>query len=804
MKVSLSWLSDYVSVEMETNRLADALTMAGLEVDSVSDRYRYLDSVFVGRIASVDPHPNADKLTLCQVEVGDRRLSVVCGAPNVAAQMLAPVALPGTEFPNGNVLESSSIRGVVSEGMLCSEAELGLGGDHSGIMVLDHHLAVGEKLAAALDLSDAVLTLDLTPNRPDCLSIIGVAREVAAIQKTPLTYPQTTLSDDGDDINGLTSITINDPDHCPRYTARLVDGIQIQASPFWLQEKLLSVGQRPINNVVDVTNFVMLEMGQPLHAFDYERLGENRIVVRTAEDGETFVTLDEKERKLTGDMLMICDGIKPVAVGGVMGGANSEIVESTTRVLIESAYFNPMSIRKTSKKLGLTTEASHRFERGVDPEGAVPALNRTARLIAETGGGKIVSGLIDAYPLAQTAKTIDLNPGRVNRILGTSLESSQMKQLLESVEFTVAPGQDERLVVGIPPFRVDVARQEDLAEEVARLWGYNNIETTFPSIAADQRHPLLALELRNQYKRLMTGLGFTETINYSFVNRISCDQLLLQEDDPRRNMVAIVNPLTEDQEVMRTSMLPGLIETMKRNLAQQNRRLKIFEIGRTFLPIDPDALPEEIEVLAGLWTGPRNRHSWHGKQIAGDFYDLKGAVESLLRALKIEPVRFSQITDEIYPYLRPGYRAQISSDNRLIGVMGELHPEVQKRFDLDQTAFVFELNLRYLQGIIPQEITSTPISKFPPVDRDITLIVDRETESGEIVEQIEAAHEALVDKVYLFDIFEGKPIPRGKKSVSVRIVYRSDSKTLEDEQVTKIHEGISARLVDAFDAQLPT
>ena len=437
MKVSLSWLNDYVPIQMDPADLADALTMVGLEVESVSARYRYLDTVFVGQIEAIAPHPNADKLSLCQVDTGQGQISVVCGAPNIKTGMLSPIALPGTQFPEGFVLEKSVIRGQTSEGMLCSEGELGLGIDRSGIMTLEPSLNVGDKLAAALGLADTIFEIDLTPNRPDCLSVIGVAREIAALQNSPLKYPDFKLADKSNKISKLTSIKIEAPDHCPRYVARLLEDIKIKPSPFWLQERLLSVGLRPINNIVDVTNFVLMETGQPLHAFDFDRLAENRIVVRTARQGEAFVTLDQKERVLDPETLMICDGEKAVAVGGVMGGLNSEIEDDTTRVLLESAYFNPISIRRTSKLLGLNTDASHRFESGIDPEGQIAAANRAAKLMAELGGARLISGLIDEYPNKQSVKSVKLSVKNTNRLLGTQLKRKEVGSFLKSIEFKI-------------------------------------------------------------------------------------------------------------------------------------------------------------------------------------------------------------------------------------------------------------------------------------------------------------------------------------------------------------------------------
>jgi phenylalanyl-tRNA synthetase beta chain len=419
MKVSLSWLSDYVAIDMDIDRLVDALTMVGLEVESVSNRYDYLANVLVGKITAINDHPNAEKLRVCELDIGDRRISVVCGAPNTENGMLVPVALPGTVFPDGNILGQSVIRGTKSEGMICSEMELGLGLDAAGIMALDSKLKIGSKLDDALDLSDKVIEIDLTPNRPDCLSIIGIAREIAGIQKTGLTYPDYDIFDSDDNIAKLTSVQIEAPDLCPRYAARLVTDISVEPSPYWLKDRLMSVGLRPINNIVDITNFVMLETGQPLHAFDFDQLAENRIVVRTAAQGESFTTLDQKQRQLNDEVLMICDGQKSVAIGGVMGGLNSEIENFTTRVLIESAYFNPISIRKTSKNLGLSSDASYRFERGVDPQGTIKALNRAARLMLEIAGGNLVSGLIDAHPKPVPDRTIQLSKQSTNRLLGT-------------------------------------------------------------------------------------------------------------------------------------------------------------------------------------------------------------------------------------------------------------------------------------------------------------------------------------------------------------------------------------------------
>ena len=807
MKVSLSWLKDYVPIEMDPADLAEALTMVGLEIESVADRYRYLETVFVGRIEAITPHPNADKLHLCKVDTGHGMVSVVCGAPNAKAGMLSPIALSGTEFPEGFILEKSVIRGQASEGMLCSEGELGLGEDRSGIMALDPSLTVGDRLASALALADTVFEIEITPNRPDCLSVIGVAREIAAIQKVDLTYPDFSLADRDDTISERTSIQIEAPDHCPRYVARLLEDIQIKPSPFWMQDRLLSIGQRPINNMVDVTNFILMETGQPLHAFDFDFLAENRIVVRTACKGERFVTLDEKERVLDEEMLMICDGRKPVAVGGVMGGFNSEIKDSTTRVLLESAYFNPVSVRRTSKRLGLSTEASHRFERGVDPAGQVAAANRAAKLMVELGGGRLISGLIDAHPRPQSLKSLKLSVKNTNRLLGTRVTSEEIANLLKSIEFGVekegSKKNEDCLAVTAPSFRVDISRPEDLMEEVARLSGYNNIPTTFPVMPATGRSFHKEISVRGTIRRLMTGFGFRETTNYSFMHQQSPDRLRLKPSDPRRQLVDILNPLTEDQAAMRTSLIPGLLGTVHYNFSQQIRNLKIFEIGKIFINESPPHLPSEPEMLAGLWTGSRNEASWHGQDAECDFYDIKGVVEGLSKALQIEGIQFTRMAEDECAYTRPGHTAQILSGETPLGLIGEIHPEVLANYDLKQPAFLFELDFDHLVPLIKDTIQFKPIPKFPAIFRDITIIVDNDIETQKIVAEGYSQAEELVESFNLLDVFEGKPIAEGKKSVSLRVTYRSAHKTLQDEDVAPIHQSIADRLVKVFKAGLP-
>ena len=803
MKVSLSWLKEYVPIHMAVSDLADALTMAGLEVEAVTDRYAYLESVVVGQVKEILPHPNADRLKLCRVDRGNVMVQVVCGAPNVATGLNVPLALVGTLLPNGTQLEKSVIRGEHSEGMLCSEIELDLGLDGSGLMVLDGILKPGMPLKTALGLDDAILEIGLTPNRPDCLSMMGVAREIAAIQGVRMTLPEFKLPAAEGDIGAFTSVTVEAPDHCPRYSAQLLEGLTVAPSPYWLQQRLRSVGVRPINNLVDVTNFVMLETGQPLHAFDFDHLAEHRIVVRTAAEGESFTTLDQKARRLSDHMLMICDGEKPVAVGGVMGGLNSEIENTTTRVLIESACFDPISIRRTSKTLGLSTDASHRFERGVDPDGTLFALNRAASLMAELGRGRLVDGVIDEDVRPSASPVIALNVDATNNLLGTNLDRDRMAALLESIEFNVQTSGGADLQVNVPSFRVDVTRPQDLMEEVARLSGYDRIPTTFPALPAQGTVPSPMMVLRNQIRDILSGFGFSETINYSFIGADACDRMQLAADDPRRRHVALLNPISEDLAVMRTSLVPGLLEAAQRNISRQQIALKLFEIGKVFYP-QPDALlPQEKEMLVGFWTGAANKAAWHSRERACDFFDIKGVVEGLTLVLGIRDLTFMALPDDQCRYSRAGHTSQIFHKEQVVGLVGEVTPAVVDRYNLKQPGFIFELDIERLVELLPGIKQMAPIPRFPSTTRDITVIVDQDVESGRLLEKVAQFEEKLVEGLYLFDVFAGGPIPAGKKSVSFRVVYRSAERTLDDETVNTIHRHLSHRLISEVGAALP-
>jgi phenylalanyl-tRNA synthetase beta chain len=816
MKVSLSWLKEYIPVDLDPLEISDRLTMAGLEVDSLENLYDYLDNVVVARINEIRRHPNADKLSCCIVDAGigdagiGEPIQIVCGAPNVREGMYVPCALPGAVLPGDLKIKKSKLRGEKSQGMLCSASELRLAADAAGIMDLEEGHLPGTPLEKALDISDAVFEIDLTPNRPDCLSVIGVAREIGAFTEPRgrVNLPKVSLPEErmaNSSIHDFASVEIKDPDLCPRYSAGLLFDVKVEPSPFWLRRKLESVGLTPINNIVDVTNFVMLETGQPLHAFDFDNLAKGQIIVKRAGKAIDFTTLDDKVHKLESEMLMICDGERPVALAGVMGGENSEICDTTTRVLIESAYFNPISIRRTAKRTGIATDASHRFERGGDPEGTVYAMKRAVSLIAEICDASIARDIIDEYPMQSQSAVIDLSIDALNTRLGTDFSSDAIQKILESVEFGIEKTGEGQLKVFVPSFRVDVTRPEDLSEEIARLWGYNNIKTSYPLVPARGKVLAPVLLLRERIRQALIGFSFYEAINYNFIHEQSSDRLKLAETDKRRLVEGILNPISDQMSVLRTSLVPGLLETMKRNNSQQSDSIKIFEIGKTFFATQKGHLPEEKEMVAGLITGYRSDQSWFSKKAAFDFFDLKGVVEGLLDDLFIKEVQFLKIKDDICPYFEKGFGAIVKIADLVVGSLGKIDGQVLKNYGLKQDAYVFDLDLAIIEESVPKAIQAQPLPRFPSVSRDMTFIVDDQIEVGAILGQMEdlAKKQVLIEDIFLFDVFEGRPLEAGKKSLSFRLVYRSDSKTLTEKNIKKLHTNLSRNILDKFNADLP-
>lgn len=790
MKVSLKWLRDYVEIDLDVKDLAERLTMAGLEVDAVEEAGPDFSGVVVAKILTVKPHPDSEKLHLCEVSTGDKVLPIVCGAPNTRAGDTVALATVGATIPGGYVIKSSRLRGELSEGMLCSEEELGIGDDASGIMILPADLPLGMDLKEALGLHETVLDIGVTPNRADCLSVIGIAREVAALTGKQLRLPLMDVTEGGDDIRSITSVNIVDPDLCPRYTARIIKNVTIKPSPRWMKERLEAVGLRAINNIVDVTNFIMMEMGQPLHAFDFRFLEEGRIVVRRSQEGEPFVSLDEKERTLKADTLMICDGVKPVAIAGIMGGLNSEVKDDTSTILLESAYFNPSSIRKSARWLGMGTDASFRFERGIDPEGVVNALNRAARLMAELGDGVVCRGHIDEYPMpVPTAKNIPLRTNRVGEILGTEIATEKTADILKRLGMAVTEEGNGRFNVTPPTFRVDLSREIDLVEEIARIYGYQHIPVTMPSGSGmpQGKTPKQILEAR--LRHALTGIGFSEVINYSFVPAAFPSALGLEKEKEALRLVKIRNPLTEEQAVMRTTLSYSLLDVMARNGRSGIHDLRIFEIGRVFFATEEGQLPEEQNLFGCLIAGARSGGSWHDPSNYADFYDLKGVVEAVASDLNLTGVQF--LAENPWPFLHPGRSCRVVIQGKTVGYIGEVHPRIVESMDLKNRAIICELNMDLLlEALEAGKREFKEVSKYPASSRDVAFLVSGEMEVQRLVDAAYSQREELLEKVSVFDVYTGKNVPEGTKSLGLRFSYRSGERTLTDDEVQAAHNRI--------------
>ena len=786
MLVSLKWLKDYIDLELTAQELAGRLTMAGLEVDEIKTIAHKFSGVVVAKILSVRPHPGADKLSLCDVTDGSQTYPIVCGAKNIKADDVVPLAKVGAVIPGGYTIKSTVLRGEKSDGMLCSEAELAIGDDASGIIQLPSGMTLGTPLETALNLGDTVLDVSITPNRSDCLSMIGMAREIAALTGRKIKMPAVKIKESTEDISSLSSVSIVDEDLCPRYTARMIKNVKIGDSPVWMKARLEAAGMRPINNVVDVTNFVMLEMGQPLHAFDFRFLEEGRIVVRKSKAGEEFVSLDEKSRILPENTLLICDGRKPVAIGGIMGGLNSEVKEDTDTIFLESAYFNPSSIRRSSRRLAMPTDAAFRFERGIDPEGVLRALNRAAQLIAELSDGTICKNYLDEYPKKIAAvEKIPLRLDRIRKIVGMTIAAKDVIRILKSIGMTVCQEGKGEYLVTPPTYRVDIEREIDLIEEVVRLYGYDRVPATLPAVSVTEMAVIPRLALEDKIRHLLTGSGYSEIINYSFTTPALVDYLCLSPDDERRNFVVIRNPLTEEQSVMRTTMAYGLLETLKKNINNASFNLKIFEIGRIFLKRRTGELPEEKNILAGLLSGKASEDLW-GSKINVDFYDLKGCLENICYDLKLEPCSYrAGISDS---FLHPGQSCGLYLNDIRIGCLGQVHPDVMRKMDIKSSAYLFEINLDILDKHVSRQISYKEISKFPAVTRDVAFVIPVAMEAEKMLEIVLSQREDLLENVGIFDIYAGKGLEEGTKSLGLRFSYRALDRTLTDTEINNIHE----------------
>ncbi len=835
MRVPLSWLKEYVDITLPVEELAERLTLAGLEVAAVEhvqvpeDRPAWdPEKIVVGEVVEVRPHPNADRLTLAVVNYGgDEPETVVTGAPNIKVGdtgLKAPFALRGARLYDGHVdgwklstLKPGKIRGIRSEAMICSEKELGLRDSHEEVLLLPYDAPVGVPLADYLDLfsipaHDIVLDLDLTPNLARCLSIIGVAREVAALTGQHFRLEEPQMLAEGPSIEGQIEIEIADPDLCARYSATLIKGVKIGPSPYWMQRRLTLAGMRPISNIVDISNYVMLEWGQPLHAFDYHELrgrtddGPPAIIVRRARPGEIMTTLDDVQRSLAPDMLLITDPGGPIAVAGVMGGFESEVTWETTDILLESASFDNISNRRTSQALKLPSEASQRFSRGIPASLTIPAVKRATELMRQLAGGVIAQGIADAYPVPQKTVTVETTPVEVERIMGVAVERDEIVRILESLEFQVraAEGDEDRLLVTVPDHRLDVEFPADLTEEVARVYGYDKIPTTLMSDELPPQRRDFALEREEQVRDILAGCGLTEVITYSMTNLESVGRLGLDEGELREeNYIRLANPLTSEREYMRRTLMNHLLETLRDNLRFTDR-VALFEVAQVYLPKEGEPLPDEPRHLGIVMSGLRLARSWLAASAEPmDFYDLKGVVETLLNRLGIAEYSFGPTE---HPTFHPGRTAELrlsATGDKPLAVLGEVHPLVREAFDLPgQPVCLAEFDLEALLAQVQAVRPMQPISRFPPVVEDLAIVVAEQMPAQRVQEVIVRAGGELLTQVTLFDVWRGGQVPAGKKSLAYALTYQGWDHTLGPDEVNRVRERILQQLAEELGAEL--
>lgn len=790
MLLPYRWLQQYTDVTWSPAELADRLTMSGMEVASVHEPMASLEQVVVGAVEQVATHPQHDRLLVCRVDVGDRLITLVTAAQNVQAGMKVPVALPGARLGAQEVeIRPTEFDGVVSEGMLCSERELGIGDDASGIMELPPDVSVGHDLVVELGLDDSVLEIDVYANRPDCQSVIGMAREVAALTRGNLSVPQPDIPAQGH--GPAVEVRVDAYDLCPRFCARVVHGVQIAPSPAWLQTYLRLAGMRPINNVVDITNFVMLEMGQPLHAYDLALLSGPEINVRRARPGETMKTLDGIERPLTEEMLVIADAKQAVGIAGIMGGESTEISNSTQDILLEAANFNAASIRRTSRKLGLQSEASLRFEKGLDPHLPAKALARAADLLAQLAGGRISPSVSDVYEQLPSETCIQVRPERVNALLGTDLAVGDMKWMLRALQFPVEVTDAGLLNVTVPSFRPDVTREVDLIEEIARLHGFENIEPTLPRGSSAHGRQAEHMNQFDQLRQRLSGAGLDEVMTYSFMSPNSLERLALSDTDPATKAIPILNPLSEDLSLLRTTLLPNLLELLSRNMRRQAAAVHAYEIGSVFLPesLPLESQPAERPTLAIGLIGEAVRGGWGTSERTVDFYDLKGLVEATIETLGVQV----SIEPASHPALHPGRSAAVIFEEQQIGVFGEVHPEVTERFELHQRAYVAELNLEPLLGHQRTPIAE-PIPRHPAIRRDLALLAPDNVPAEKIARIIQRSGEPLLRGIQLFDVYQGAQVPAGYRSLAYSLEWQAAGRTLTDQEIAAVQERILSDL----------
>lgn len=797
MLVPINWLKEYLDIEdISIKELADKLTMSGSHVDSIDELGKGINNIVVGRIEEIKPHPDADKLVVTKVDVGEEKLQIVTGANNIKEGDYIPIATVGAKLPGGIKIKKSKLRGVESYGMMCSAQELGIDENlilkelKDGIYILDKEYPLGKDIKEVMGLDNVVIDFEITPNRPDCLSILGMARETAATFNKKLKYPEIKIEKEVEDIKQyVKSVEIKDKELCSRYYTKVIKDVKVAASPLWLRQKLRDIGVRPINNIVDITNYVMLELGQPLHAFDFDKIKGNKVIIRNANEGEKIVTLDDVERELNDTMLVIADEKDPIAVAGVMGGLNSEVSDNTNTILIESANFNGRSVRLTSRALGMRTDASSRFEKDIDPNLAEQACKRVCQLIEEIGAGIVVEGNIDVYENPVDKKVISLRPYRINYMLDLELSEEEMVRILNSLELDSKIVGD-KIEVNVPTFRQDIELEADLVEEIGRIYGFDKINPVplVGTLTKGEKSPTRKIE--DKIIDLLVGLGLNEITTYSFVSPKVYDKVNLPEHSLKRQYVELMNPLGEDFSVMRTTLLPNMLDILTRNHKHGVEKGWAFEIGNTFRPtsVPVKSLPYENKTLCIGMYGDT------------DYFDIKGVVDSMLERLGISG--FEYIREENYSSFHPGRTANIIKGNHFIGTIGEIHPDVCENYGIKRRVYIAELDLAVITMNTNLKRKYKELPKYPAITRDIALVLDEDILVKDIEKIIWNKGNKLVENVQLFDIYTGDQIPQGKKSVAYSITYRSHEKTLTDDEVVKVHDKVLEELQQNLDAEL--
>jgi len=792
MKLPMSWLNDYTDINGITPAdYASRLTMTGSKVEGYAELGEEIDKVVTGKILEVKPHANSDHLVICQVDVGEEVIQIVTGAPNVKEGQIVPVALHGSTLPGDIHIKKGKLRGEMSNGMLCSHEELGLTNEdlgyepEYGILILPENTEIGKDVKQIFGLDDTVVEFEITSNRPDCFSVIGLARETAVSYDKDFNIPKPKFNESNDNINDYISIDVKNTDKCLRYTSKMVKNVKIGPSPEWMVHRLKACGVRSINNIVDITNYVLLEYGQPMHAFDLRDLEDSKIIVRSAEEGEVIKTLDEADRKLTKEDLVISDGKKAVAIAGVMGGFNSEVKEDTTTVVFESATFDGASVRLTAQRVGLRTEASSRYEKGLDVYNTLPAVERACQLVEELGCGEVVGGTIDVFPAEKEAVSLLLRPDKINAFLGTDVPAEKMIDILKKLEFEV---NESTMEIKAPSFRPDIECEADVAEEIARFYGYDIIPTTLLSGETTIGMKNEQQKATDKVYEILMAQGYNEICTYAWTSPSVFEKLNIPEDSELRNTVKITNPLGEDSSLMRTTTVASMIEILARNYNFRNETAKLFEVGKVYIPTG-DELPEEPSIITlGMYVAKY------------DFYDIKGACETLLKTMHVKDIAFRACTDNATYH--PGRTAEIFAGNERIGVVGQIHPVVTENFEISAPVYVAEISLGGIMKNVNLDVKYKQLPKFPAATRDIAMLVDITVPVADIENIILSSGGKLLESVNLFDVYVGEQIPEGKKSVAYSVVFRASDRSLSTEEVNEVFDKVLKNLESGINAQL--